>query len=46
MEKNYPVYTYPNCQDCALYNRSTKKCELTGKYTARKNWCDNFKERK
>ncbi len=35
------------CQNCKNYDRRTKKCKISNKYTARKNTCDkNFKEGK
>ncbi len=34
------------CQNCGKYGRCTKKCGISGEYTARKNTCENFKEGK
>lgn len=41
-------YAIPRiCQNCGNYNRCTKKCGISSKYTARKNSCEkNFKEGK
>lgn len=33
---------YVVCQNCEKYNRCTKKCADTGKYTARKETCDKW----
>ena len=32
------------CQNCGKYDRCTKKCADTNKYTARKKSCEKFKE--
>lgn len=34
------------CQNCGNYDRCTKKCLKSGKYTARKASCDSFAEQK
>lgn len=35
------------CQNCGNYDRCTKKCGISGEYTARKKSCEkNFKEGK
>lgn len=34
------------CQNCGNYDRCTKKCLKSGKYTARKASCDSFAEPK
>ncbi len=40
MEKK--VTTAAVCQNCANYDRTSKKCGLRGTYTARKNSCTEF----
>ncbi|MEY8573256.1 hypothetical protein AALD01_02460 [Oscillospiraceae bacterium 21-37] len=30
------------CKDCKNYDRCTKKCVATGKYTSRKQHCEKF----
>lgn len=34
------------CQNCNSYGRCTKKCDISGEYTARKETCSKFTVKK